>query len=135
MEEDRTIMEMKRSSRRGTRGGPKAARHRALITCAAASLAAAAVLGVAIGPSLRAPATAASTVTASQAMTASTVTASQALRQVSRFEGVWTPPPSGGQSGETPDGPLMGNGDLGVDEEGPINNQTFYLGEENFFTG
>ncbi|GAA4249160.1 glycosyl hydrolase family 95 catalytic domain-containing protein [Dactylosporangium darangshiense] len=89
-----------------------------LIAAAAASALAAAALTNACAP----PAS------------ADTVTASQAWRVVQQYQGVWTAPPSHFGTGDTPDGPLLGNGDIGVTAGGPITNQTFYLGKNDFFS-
>jgi alpha-L-fucosidase 2 len=60
--------------------------------------------------------------------------AAQALRTVAQFQGVWNSPPTVLNTGETPDAPLMGNGNLGVAVGGSIDDQTFYLGKNDFFS-
>ena len=70
-----------------------------------------------------------------QTAAADSVTSTQAMRIVSQYTGHWTTPPTVLASGETSDGPLMGNGNVGVVEGGSINNQTFYLGKNDFFSG
>jgi len=65
---------------------------------------------------------------------ADSVTANHALRIVAPYQGVWTSPPTNLASGQTPDGPMMGNGDVGVVAGGAINNQTFYVGKNDFFS-
>ncbi|MHA6760716.1 glycosyl hydrolase family 95 catalytic domain-containing protein [Streptacidiphilus sp. PAMC 29251] len=70
----------------------------------------------------------------SQPAVADTVTANQAMRVVSQYQGVWTTPPTQLTSGETVDAPELGNGDVGVAVGGSIDNQTFYLGKNDFFS-
>jgi alpha-L-fucosidase 2 len=53
---------------------------------------------------------------------------------VAQFQGVWTSPPTNLSGGETTDAPLMGNGDVGVAVGGSINDQTFYIGKNDFFS-
>ncbi|HLZ57913.1 MAG TPA: hypothetical protein VKR06_13325 [Ktedonosporobacter sp.] len=65
---------------------------------------------------------------------ASTTIGGQALNIVQQYQGVWTSPPTNLMSGETADGPLMGNGDVGVVVGGTINNMTFYLGKNDFWS-
>jgi hypothetical protein len=93
-------------------------RRRRLAVAAAATLLASTVLTLAAIPSA----------------TADTVTATQAWRVVQQYQGVWTTPPSHLTSGDTVDGPLLGNGDVGVTVGGSINNQTYYLGKNDFFS-
>ena len=62
------------------------------------------------------------------------VTATQASRIVQQYQGVWTSPPSHLTGGETTDAPELGNGDVGVAVGGPISDQTFYLGKNDFFS-
>jgi alpha-L-fucosidase 2 len=57
-----------------------------------------------------------------------------ALATVQQFQGVWTSPPTNLSGGETTDAPLMGNGDVGVAVGGSINDQTFYIGKNDFFS-
>jgi alpha-L-fucosidase 2 len=57
-----------------------------------------------------------------------------ALDTVQQFQGVWTSPPTNLSGGETTDAPLMGNGDVGVAAGGSINDQTFYIGKNDFFS-
>jgi hypothetical protein len=61
-------------------------------------------------------------------------TGAQALAAVAQFQGVWSAPPSDLSGGETTDAPLMGNGDVGVAVGGSINDQTFYVGKNDFFS-
>ncbi|HWG23271.1 glycosyl hydrolase family 95 catalytic domain-containing protein [Actinospica sp.] len=58
----------------------------------------------------------------------------QALSTVAQFQGVWNSPPTSLNSGETVDAPLLGNGDVGVAVGGSIDDQTFYLGKNDFFS-
>ncbi|HEY0808308.1 MAG TPA: hypothetical protein VGD84_24790 [Pseudonocardiaceae bacterium] len=73
--------------------------------------------------------------TTSAPAAADSVTGSQAMRIVQQYQGVWTSPPTNFTNGETTDAPLMGNGDVGVAIGGSIDNQTFYLGKNDFFSG
>jgi alpha-L-fucosidase 2 len=61
-------------------------------------------------------------------------TAPQALSAVAQFQGVWNSPPTNLSGGETTDAPLLGNGDVGVAIGGSIDDQTFYLGKNDFFS-
>ncbi|HEX4222319.1 MAG TPA: hypothetical protein VHZ97_08170, partial [Pseudonocardiaceae bacterium] len=61
-------------------------------------------------------------------------TAAQALRTVAGFQGEWNSPPTNLSSGETVDAPLLGNGDVGVAVGGSIDDQTFYVGKNDFFS-
>ena len=61
-------------------------------------------------------------------------TAAQALGTVARFQGVWNTPPTVLSTGETTDAPLLGNGGVGVAVTGSIDDQTFYLGKNDFFS-
>ena len=69
-----------------------------------------------------------------QAAFADTTTATQALNIVQQYQGVWTSPPSVLTGGRAFDGPLMGNGDAGVVVGGTIDNMTFYLGKNDFWS-
>ncbi|WP_225447953.1 hypothetical protein [Streptacidiphilus sp. P02-A3a] len=71
---------------------------------------------------------------AAQPALADTVTANEATRIVSQYTGVWTTPPTQLGNGETTDAPLLGNGNVGVAVGGSINDQTFYLGKNDFFS-
>ena len=73
-------------------------------------------------------------VTMAQPAMADSVTATQASRIVSQYTGVWTTPPTQLANGETTDAPLMGNGNVGVAVGGSINDQTFYVGKNDFFS-
>lgn len=71
---------------------------------------------------------------AAQAATAPTdPTPAQAWRIVQQYSGVWTSPPTQLTNNETPDAPLLGNGDVGAAIGGSIDDQTFYLGKNDFF--
>lgn len=65
---------------------------------------------------------------------ADSATTNLALSIVQNYQGAWTSPPTNLTSGETQDGPLMGNGDVGVVVGGTINNMTFYIGKNDFFS-
>ena len=60
-------------------------------------------------------------------------TAAQAHRIVENYEGVWTSPPTHVPSAATADGPMMGNGDVGVVMGGDVTALTSYLGKNDFF--
>jgi alpha-L-fucosidase 2 len=75
------------------------------------------------------------TAVVAQTALADSVTANQAWRIVQQYQGTWTSPPGNMTGGETVDGPLMGNGDLGVAVGGPISNQTMYIGKNDFWSG
>ncbi|MCU1422526.1 MAG: hypothetical protein JWN36_2177 [Microbacteriaceae bacterium] len=75
------------------------------------------------------------TVGIAQPALADTTTSTHAMRIVSQYSGQWTTPPTVLTSGETTDAPLLGNGDVGVAIGGSINNQTLYLGKNDFFSG
>ncbi|MGY5116365.1 glycosyl hydrolase family 95 catalytic domain-containing protein [Streptomyces sp. 900105755] len=61
-------------------------------------------------------------------------TVAQALSTVARFQGEWNSPPTTLSGGETVDAPLLGNGDVGVAVGGSVDDQTFYLGKNDFFS-
>jgi hypothetical protein len=71
----------------------------------------------------------------SQPAAADSVTAGQAARIVQKYQGVWTSPPTQLTGGGSIDAPEMGNGDVGVAVGGSIDDQTFYLGKNDFFSG
>jgi alpha-L-fucosidase 2 len=73
------------------------------------------------------------TIEAGSALADST-TAAHAMRIAGQYQGTWTTPPTNLSSGQTQDGPMLGNGDVGVVEGGPINNHTFYVGKNDFFS-
>ncbi|MGI5240479.1 glycosyl hydrolase family 95 catalytic domain-containing protein [Dactylosporangium sp. CA-139066] len=68
------------------------------------------------------------------AAAADSATATHATRIVGQYTGTWNSPPSNLSTGFTQDGPMMGNGDVGVVEGGPITNQTFYVGKNDFWS-
>ncbi|MGW6139368.1 glycosyl hydrolase family 95 catalytic domain-containing protein [Streptomyces sp. NPDC055140] len=68
------------------------------------------------------------------AQTFSDPTPDRALRTVSQFQGEWDSPPTALTNGGTVDAPLLGNGDLGVAVGGSVDDQTFYLGKNDFFS-
>jgi len=74
------------------------------------------------------------TAIAAQPAMADSVTSTEAARIVQQYTGVWTTPPTQLSNGETTDAPLMGNGNVGVAVGGSINDQTFYLGKNDFFS-
>jgi hypothetical protein len=71
---------------------------------------------------------------AAAAPTPSDPTSALALPTVGQFDGEWNSPPTTLTSGETVDAPLMGNGDVGVAVGGSIDEQTFYVGKNDFFS-
>jgi len=54
--------------------------------------------------------------------------------RVAKHLGVFTQPPRRVPTGGMPDGPLLGNGDVGVTLGGPPEAQVFYLGKNDFWT-
>ncbi|MFF3562409.1 hypothetical protein ACFYXS_20455 [Streptomyces sp. NPDC002574] len=78
--------------------------------------------------------TALTTVLSRPAMAADPVTATQGRNTVAQYQGVWTTPPTHLTGGGTTDAPQLGNGDVGVAVGGRIDNQTFYLGKNDFFS-
>ena len=71
---------------------------------------------------------------AAQAAAVDDPTPGQALSTVAQFQGVWNSPPTALDTGETVDAPLLGNGDVGVAVGGSIDDQTYYLGKNDFFS-
>ncbi|MFJ1709796.1 glycosyl hydrolase family 95 catalytic domain-containing protein [Kitasatospora sp. NPDC088346] len=65
---------------------------------------------------------------------ADSVTSNQAMRIVQQYQGDWTSPPTIIAGGKGTDAPLLGNGDVGVVIGGSINNQTYYIGKNDFFS-
>ncbi|MFI0941681.1 glycosyl hydrolase family 95 catalytic domain-containing protein [Streptomyces sp. NPDC021020] len=65
---------------------------------------------------------------------ADSVTAAQGMDTVSHYQGEWTSPPTQLTGGGTVDAPELGNGDVGVAIGGGIDNQTFYLGKNDFWS-
>ncbi|MEW1863516.1 hypothetical protein AB0399_24635 [Streptomyces sp. NPDC088194] len=65
---------------------------------------------------------------------ADSITANQGVATVAQYQGVWNAPPSHLTGGDTVDAPLMGNGDVGVAVGGGIDNQTFYVGKNDFWS-
>jgi len=53
--------------------------------------------------------------------------------QAMDYCGVYTSPPGGIPTGQMPDGPLLGNGDVGVVLAGPAEEQQFYIGKNDFW--
>jgi len=52
---------------------------------------------------------------------------------VSRYKAVMTEPPANVPTAKTPDGPLAGNGDIGIVMGGAPNRLTFYFGKNDFW--
>ena len=96
-----------------------AARPILAISIAAVTGLACTVLATALAPSAR----------------ADSVTADQGWRIAQQYTGVWNTPPSHVPAGNTPDSPMLGNGDIGVTVGGSIANQTMYIGKNDFFSG
>ncbi|WP_328911748.1 MULTISPECIES: glycosyl hydrolase family 95 catalytic domain-containing protein [unclassified Streptomyces] len=65
---------------------------------------------------------------------ADSVTAGQAARIVQQYQGEWTSPPAHLTGGDSTDAPELGNGDVGVAVGGSIDNQTFYIGKNDFWS-
>ncbi len=53
--------------------------------------------------------------------------------QVMNYSAVYTKPPEGIPTGTMPDGPLLGNGDVGIVMSGPPEEQRFYVGKNDFW--
>ena len=104
------------------------ARHR--VRWSVGSLSAGVLVAV-VGLTGASPATAAS---AGSSAAVCDPTAAQALRTVAGFQGEWNSPPTVLTNGETTDAPLLGNGGVGVAVTGSIDDQTFYLGKNDFFS-
>ena len=60
--------------------------------------------------------------------------ADNALRAVERYPGVFTSPPGRVPHNLVVDGPILGNGDVGVVLGGPPEQQTFYVGKNDFWS-
>ncbi|MCX6996879.1 MAG: hypothetical protein NTV49_07300 [Kiritimatiellaeota bacterium] len=56
-----------------------------------------------------------------------------ATAQAMDYSAVFTAPPGGVPTGTMPDGPLLGNGDVGVVLAGPPEEQRFYIGKNDFW--
>jgi hypothetical protein len=93
----------------------------------AAAAAAAALAGALLAAGL-------TTAMAPPAAAADPITATQAMNTVGQYQGVWTSPPTQLTGGGTTDAPQLGNGDVGVAIGGSIDNQTYYLGKNDFFS-
>ncbi|NJP47267.1 glycosyl hydrolase family 95 catalytic domain-containing protein [Actinacidiphila epipremni] len=65
---------------------------------------------------------------------ADSITAAQGVNTVAQYQGVWTSPPTQLTGGGSTDAPELGNGDVGVVIGGGIDNQTFYLGKNDFWS-
>src|SRR5690242_6514088 len=74
------------------------------------------------------------TATLARPAVADTVTANQGWRIAQQYTGVWTSPPTQLTGGGTVDAPLLGNGDIGIAVGGSIDNQTMYVGKNDFFS-
>ncbi|MEY9835740.1 hypothetical protein [Streptacidiphilus sp. EB103A] len=74
------------------------------------------------------------TATLARPALADTVTANQGWRIAQQYTGVWTSPPAQLTGGGTVDAPLLGNGDIGIAVGGSIDNQTMYVGKNDFFS-
>lgn len=61
-------------------------------------------------------------------------TAQHALSLVERHKGVWEAPPTHLRGRDTADGPLLGNGDVGVVMGGAAAELTWYLGKSDFWS-
>lgn len=59
---------------------------------------------------------------------------SEGLARVSRHLGIFNAPPRGVPTNGMPDGPLLGNGDVGVVLAGPPEAQRFHIGKNDFWT-
>ena len=60
--------------------------------------------------------------------------ADAAFEHVAKHLGIFTQPPRGVPTRGMPDGPLLGNGDVGVTLAGPPEARVFYIGKNDFWT-
>ena len=60
--------------------------------------------------------------------------AEQALRLVAKHQGIFTAPPRLVPNPKVPDGPLLGNGDVGVVLAGPPEKQRWHIGKNDFWS-
>jgi alpha-L-fucosidase 2 len=65
---------------------------------------------------------------------ADSITQAQALRIVNQYAGISTSPPTWPSQVETPDGPLLGNGDLGVVLMNNIDTMSFVFNKNEFWS-
>jgi hypothetical protein len=73
-------------------------------------------------------------VTANTHALADSITQAQAQRIVAQYSGTYTSAGTWPNTQETPDGPLMGNGDIGVVVQNNVNNMTFVLNKNEFWS-
>ncbi|MFC5532596.1 discoidin domain-containing protein [Cohnella yongneupensis] len=70
----------------------------------------------------------------SKKASADSITANQGQRIVAQYQGTYTTPPTNSDYGNTPDAPLLGNGDVGVAIVGNINAMVMVLGKNEFWS-
>ena len=62
------------------------------------------------------------------------ITGDQATRIVQKYRGTWNSVPTNTATDETPDAPVLGNGDVGVVIAGPASALTFEIGKNEFWS-
>lgn len=65
---------------------------------------------------------------------ADSITAALALNQVEQYTGSWSSPPTDTSGGETTDGPLLGNGNVGVIVFGGISAMSFHIDKNEYWS-
>ena len=65
---------------------------------------------------------------------ADSITSTLALQQVAKYSGNWTSSPTNWNGGSTTDGPLLGNGNVGVIVFNSIHNMSFLLDKNEFWS-
>jgi len=71
---------------------------------------------------------------AASAMAGENGVGEQALRLVARYRGVFTAPPRRVPTNKVVDGPVLGNGDVGVALAGPPESQAWHIGKNDFWS-
>jgi len=71
---------------------------------------------------------------AASAMAGENGVGEHALRLVARYQGVFTAPPKRVPTNKVVDGPVLGNGDVGVALAGPPESQAWHIGKNDFWS-